>query len=102
MIKSPIKGLFHTVETYYGHGPMDSDFTRVYAHLERDAKSDKELVLDGEYLEGSTIIWNDPHNATICLKNGITDIFHNEIVFATGNSSETLYYHLQEQCDSKS
>ena len=50
VFKSPDPELFYTVETYNGQGAVVSDFTRVYAHLERDGKTDKKLVLDGEYL----------------------------------------------------
>jgi len=50
-VKSPTEGVFYTVETFNGHGAADSDFTRVYAHLERNGESDKKLVVDGGYLE---------------------------------------------------
>jgi hypothetical protein len=40
VFKSPDPELFYTVETYNGQGAVVSDFTRVYAHLERDGKTD--------------------------------------------------------------
>jgi hypothetical protein len=69
-IKSPTEGVFYTVETFNGHGAADSDFTRVYAHLERNGKSDKKLVVDGGYLEISKIIWTGPHDVTLCKQAG--------------------------------
>ncbi len=100
-VKSPTEGVFYTVETSYGHGAVASDFTRVYAHLERNGKYDRRLVLDGEYLEDSKIAWVGPHDVTICLKGGFTDTFRNEVTLITGDtvdSSETIYNHLQEHC----
>jgi hypothetical protein len=55
---SPVTGLWYTVETFHGHGPLDSDYTRIYAHFDRLEKSDRKLVLSGEYLEESDIYWN--------------------------------------------
>src|ERR1700730_3928155 len=57
VFKSPDPELFYTVEMYNGHGAASSDFTRVYAHLEHDGKTDKKLVLDGEYLIIGKVIW---------------------------------------------
>jgi hypothetical protein len=97
-INSPIDGLFYTVETSYGHGAVDSDFTRVYAHLERNGKSKKILVLSGLNLTVSNIVWTGSHQNTICLRGGITDTFRNEVTLIAGNTSETIRSHLQDQC----
>jgi hypothetical protein len=100
-IKSPIQGLFYTVEIFKTAGPT-SDFTRVYAHLERAGKVKKMLVLDGENLIVGKIIWNNPHDATLCMGGGITDTFHNEVTLIVGDTpdaSETIYNHLDERCN---
>ncbi len=98
-IASPASGVFYTVETFYGHGPAVSDFTRVYAHLERNGKAKKMLVLDGENLTIAKIIWVNPHETTLCLSGGITGTFRNYVTLISGNNSETIHNRLQENCD---
>jgi hypothetical protein len=100
-IKSPIEDVFYTVETFKASGPT-SDTTRVYAHLKRNGRDKKLLVLEGENLTVATIIWKNSHDATFCLDGGITDIFRNEVTLIVGdtlNDSETIYHHLRERCD---
>ena len=97
-IKGPVEGVFYTVETFYGHGAIASDFTRVYAHLERNGKSDRQLVIDGEYLEFSKIIWVGPHDVTLCMKGGFADSFRTQVTLTVGNASETIHNHLEEHC----
>jgi len=103
-VNSPTKGLFYTVETFKNGGPT-SDATRVFAHLERNGKGKKLLVLDGENLTVTKIIWSNPHDATFCLDGGITNTFRNEITLIVGDTpddSETVYNHLREHCGSTS
>jgi hypothetical protein len=98
---SPIKGVFYTVEVFKAGGPT-SDTTRVYAHLERNGKTKKMLVLDGGNLTVAKITWNNPHDVTLCLAGGITDTFRNEVTLIVGDGpddSETIYNHLQEHCN---
>jgi hypothetical protein len=96
-IKSPVDGFFYTVETFNGSGPS-SDTTRVFAHLERNGKSKKMLVLEGENLTVAKITWSAPDDATLCLDGGITGTFRSEVTLISGNSSETIHNHLQESC----
>ena len=99
-IRSPLGGVFYTVEVSKSSGPT-SDFTRVYAHLERNGKAKKILVLDGENLTVGPILWSTPHDATLCLQGGITDTFRNEVTLIVGDTpadSETIHHVLQEQC----
>lgn len=99
-IKSPTEGVFYTVETFKAGGPT-SDTTRVIAHLERNGKAKKILVLDGENLTVAKVIWNSPHDVTLCLQGGITNTFRNEVTLIVGdtpNGSETIYNHLGEHC----
>jgi len=98
--KSPMDGLFYTVETYYGSGPS-SDTSRVYAHLERDGKTERMLVLEGENLTVKGITWDSPHAATICLEGGITGTFRSEVTLISGKTSETIQNHLQEHCKTR-
>jgi hypothetical protein len=100
-IKSPIEGVFYTIEISKSVG-LASDTTRVYAHLERDGKARKILVLAGEDLTVAKIIWNNPHDATLCLDGGITDTFRNEVTLIVGDNpddSETIYNHLRDHCN---
>ncbi len=95
-IKSPLDGVFYTVEVFHGIG-LSPDVTRVYAHFERDGRSSRKfLVIDGEDLEFSKIAWDDPHNVTFCMKSGSTDSFRSEATLSIGLTSVTIYNHLQE------
>ena len=100
--KSPTPDVFFTVETYDGGpGPLGSDVTKVYAHFERHRKSTRMLVLEGDSLTVSKIIWNTPNADTICLDGGTTDMFHNQVTLILGDSqedSETIRNHLDEHC----
>jgi hypothetical protein len=104
MNKSPTEGVFYTVEISKGVG-LASDTTRVYAHLERHRESRKTLVLEGDDLTVDKIIWNNPHDATLCLDGGFTNIFLNQVTLDVDDGpadSETIYNHLREHCDSRS
>ena len=92
---SPTERVFYTVETYYGRGPS-SDTTRVYANLGHGGG--KVLVLEGENLTVTNVIWNGQHSATLCLDGGITDTFRNEVTLISGSVSETILNRLQEHC----
>ncbi len=73
----------------------------MYAHLERNGKARKILVLSGEKSHSADIIWSTPHDATLCLEGGITDAFRNEVTLIVGDTredSETIHNVLQEQC----
>jgi hypothetical protein len=97
-LKSPTDGVFYTVETSHNSGPV-SDDTRVYAHLERNGKTRKILVLAGGDLTVERIIWTSPHEGTFCLQGGITDTFRNEVTLILDDKiSETMHHHLQEHC----
>lgn len=98
---SPTKGVFFTVETYDGGpGPLGSDITKVYAHLQRDRKSTKIPVLEGD-VTVAKIIWNAPDEDTICLGYGTTDIFHNQVTLIAGDSPndiQIIHSRLDEHC----
>lgn len=100
---SPVAGLFFTVETWYGHGAVSPDFTRVYAHLETKGKTDRELVLDGEYLENTKVIWLSPTEVALCVEKGcgegFTDHFRNYVTLSAGGVSKTIHTHFQEHCN---
>ena len=98
-VKSPIDGVFYTVETYYGHGPT-SDTTRVYAHLERPGIAKKMLVLEGENLTIAKITWDSPQEATFCLDGGITETFRNAVSPISGDTSVTIHNQINEHCNS--
>jgi len=97
-IKSPLNDVFFTIETFNGHGAADADFTRVYAHFERNGKSDKKLVVDGTYLEIPKINWTGPHDVTLCKQAGITNSFRSDVTLTAGTTSESIRNHLDERC----
>ena len=100
--KSPAAGVFFTVETYDGGpGPLGSDIIKIYAHFERNWKSTRLSVLEGDSLTISKIIWNTPSDDTICLNGGITDRFSNQVTLILGDTQQdsvTIHNHLDEHC----
>jgi hypothetical protein len=95
---SPTEGVYYTVETFKGHGAIDNDYAWVYAHFENGGKSDKEVVMSGEYLEISKIIWNNPRDATLCYSASATNDFRSMVVLRAGGVSVTIHNHLREGC----
>jgi hypothetical protein len=69
-----------------------------YAHLVNNGKTDRALVLDGEYLVIENLTWTNPKEVDICLSEGITNSFRNQVTLIAGNRSETLGNHLQQHC----
>lgn len=95
------KEVFYTVETSRGIGPTSSDYTRVYAHFSHGGKTTKKIVLSGENIENSAIIWISPTDVDMCVPDGLTDAFRNQVTLITGNdpsSSYTIHNHFREQC----
>jgi hypothetical protein len=100
-VNSPVGELFLTVETWHGQGAISNDFTRIYAHFENKGKSDKELVLDGEYLEDTKVIWLNPSELKFCVPYGSpTDSFRSNLTLRAGDESWRLHSRLQENCNS--
>jgi hypothetical protein len=99
---SPVAGLFFTVETWYGHGAVSPDFTRVYAHLEAKGKTDRELVLDGEYLEETKVTWLSPTDVTLCVETtyheGYTDHFRTYVTLSASGVAKTIHSHYLGRC----
>jgi len=93
---SPNGGIFYTVETYYGHGAIDNDYTRVYLHLERKGRSEKVVVLSGTYVNVKRIDWLNPKENRIYIDGGFTDTFRNQVTIFVGGGSETFHAYLQE------
>ena len=97
MSKSPTEGLFYTVEEYYAGGPV-SDTDRVIAHFERNGKSSKMLVLEGGDLTVKDLRWNSPKDVTLCIHDGFTETFRNQVTLFAGGVSVTVRNHLDEHC----
>ena len=100
-IESPSNAVVYTVETTSGLGPPSADYTRVYARITNNRLTTKQLVISGEYIEHSAITWTSPTDVEICVDQGITDTFRNEITLTTGDnpsSSITIHNHLKEHC----
>lgn len=95
---SPMTGLFVTVETNSALGPAAADFTGVFAHLDSRGESDRELVLDGHYLQHTTARWINPGEITLCVPEGFTNTFRNYVTLRAGGVTQTIHIHLQEHC----
>lgn len=97
-INSPDPGVFLTIETQHGRGAISNDYTKIYAHLENSKKSDRELLLSGEYLENTKVTWLSPREILFCIPDSATDTFHTYITLRAGGVSDTIRSHLQEHC----
>ena len=100
-IKSPSNSVFYTKETSSGTGPVSADYTRVYAHFSNNGKTVRQLVISGEHIESASISWTSPNDVEICVDQGITDTFRNQVTLITGDtpsSSITIHNHLKERC----
>lgn len=100
VVNSPTAGVFYTVETIHGHGALSSDEVNVFAHAEGKATSKRILVLSGLYLDISSITWSTPNDVVICMPQGITSTFRNEVTLIAGDLSITIHNHLLEHCNS--
>ncbi len=98
-IKSPTNGFYYTVETYLAKGgPPSPGDTLVYANLHRDGELARMLVLEGEELTVTRVIWNGPYEATICMDGGDTDTFRNHVTLNLAGASENVDTHLDDDC----
>ncbi len=98
IFRSPTSSVHLTFETSDGLGPVSADEMRLYAHFNQDGHSTKQLILDGEELTISKIIWSGPTSVTICLSGGITDTFRNEATLIIGRSEKKIHSYLREDC----
>ena len=97
-IKSPTDGVFYTMETWTGEGAIVNDHTEVYAHFERRGRFEKQLVLEGENIDDTRIVWISGDVARVCLYGGVTTLFHNEVTLRAGDASITLHNQLRDDC----
>jgi hypothetical protein len=98
-LRSPNSPIYYTVETSYGHGAVSNDYTDVYAHYEHGKYSDRQLALNGPYLENTAIRWNSPTDVDFCIGNGMTIEFRNRITLSTEDlSSVEVHQQLNETC----
>jgi hypothetical protein len=103
-IKSPVEGVFYTVEISRAGG-LASNTTRVYAHFQRYEKTKKVLILEGDDITVSRIVWNGPHDATLCLNGGFTNTFRNEVTLIVGDAPEdsfAIHNRIDEHCGTTS
>jgi len=96
--RSPIDGVFYTVETFYGRGAADDDYSRVYANFTYGGQTDRQLVLGGEYLEVSRIEWINGHDVVLCVHSVTTGSFLSEVHLVAGPVAVTVRNHLQQNC----
>jgi len=96
--KSPEANLYLTVETNHGSGAISSDFTRLYAHLDTDSDTARELVVDGDDLEIAKVIWREHDDVVVCIAGGFTNTFHNEVALGGPNNHRTLHIALAKNC----
>jgi hypothetical protein len=99
IIKSPSDSIFYSKETWRGHGPVSNDFTRIYAHYRSAKQTDRQLVLDGEYIQNTRITWTSDIDVDLCVTEGLTNTFRNEVTLNTGEiTSIAIRNHLKEHC----
>jgi hypothetical protein len=93
----PSPEVFYTAEVWEDNGAMSSDSTRVFAHLNHDGRTDKQVFLDGPYLAVSGVKWNGSH-ATVCLSEGRVKSFHREISLHAAGETYEIRNQIDQNC----
>ena len=65
-IKTPQPDIHLTFE-YWNLGMLVSDSARLVAHLVKDGVEDKQIVLDGGYIDIRSIVWPAPDRMVVCV-----------------------------------
>jgi hypothetical protein len=99
VVNSPTPSVFLTFETYRGLGAVSADDMRLYAHFTQNGNRDEKLILEGENLSVSKLIWTGPRSLVICLSGGITYRFSNEVTLAIGDSDRKVYSDFRQDCE---
>ncbi len=98
---SPYDGVYYTVETMHGKGAIDDDFSSVYANLQMGSKTQREEILNGEYLEDTKVSWTSPDDVVLCMEGGYTETFRNVTLLSSGSVTRSLHNHLREDCKTR-
>jgi hypothetical protein len=97
--RSPKSPVYYTVETSYGHGPVSNDYTDIYGHFDHGGSSDRQLALNGPYLENATVTWTSPTEVEFCIGDGRTIEFRNHLYLSTkDNAFIEIHERLDETC----
>ena len=99
VVRSNDPSVYITAVTDHAVSPADSDFTRFYAHLVVGRRSDRVLLLDGQYLQDTKVQWHGQSRVTFCnIAEGYTLLFRNEITLGVGRVSQTIRARLKDWC----
>lgn len=97
--RSDDPSVYVTAVTDHAVSPADSDFTRFYAHLVVGKRSDRVLLLDGQYLQDTRVLWHGHSQVTFCnIAEGYTLLFRNRIMLSVGQVSQTIDARLENWC----
>lgn len=88
----------YVVETVFGHGPVSSTSSNVYAVLTVQGATDRALVLHGLYLEVKQIDFPSAHEARLCIPKGLASEFHENITLSAGGKSVTMDNEMPNLC----
>jgi hypothetical protein len=86
------------VEMYDGQGAISSNYANVYLMARHENKSSRLLILSGEYLVLSNVIWINNSEVYLCMSAGSTATFRNEATITIRNWPRTVRSHLLEHC----
>ena len=99
IVRSPMAGVSIRAETFYGRCAVCSDNTNIYAVSTRAGREARQLILTGEYLQDAGYRWDGVRHLVICLTDGYTGEFHNEVTLETGDGAALrVHSSLVEDC----
>ena len=88
-----------SVETFYGYGPVSSDYTRVfYVQAKKDVDEQKLFVISGDYLVVEKIIKLDVNRVLICISKGNVDRLNRRINLINEKIISIVEFTFSRQC----
>jgi len=85
-------------ENVHGHGAMSFDYTTVFYAADREIRSDRVIILGGDYLSISGLKRDPNGTAVICIGAGRPDRFKNTIEIGAASSPHLLRFRIAKDC----
>lgn len=94
-IKTPQADVHLTYE-YWNLGPLVSDSARLVAHLVKDGIEDRQIVIDGDYIDIRKISWPRPDRMVVCVTylDQVSE-WNKSVMLKAGNLSKTIHVELR-------
>lgn len=94
--RSPANSYEYVVETYFGEGPINSDYTRVFVRPIGEQNVRGALVASGDYLTINSVIFVRSDVAIICQSGGRLDRFNPKVRLS--KLSFAIHSRMNRQC----